>query len=235
MLSEALASIEAQVYMDTETVVVDDASSDGTAAVLAAHSDVRVHRIERGGGYRDDPAPVFNLMMGLGRGNVLIQQSAEVVHLTPLAPMLAARVERGVVAFATVLNGSLAQLPGVRSSVAAGWGGPDLEWTGAAVEARYINRRERHPAGGLGTAIPPAATMIGSERLEIYTGAARAVPFFFCGAIHRDDWLHTVGCYTEGLSGIASDLYLVFRMIDLGFRFRFVGDAVAYHILHDKT
>jgi len=235
LLAKALESIHGQGYSNTEVVVVDDASTDDTPAIMGNYPWARSHRIERAGGYRDDPAPVFNLMMGLGQGDVLIQQSAEVIHLTPVATELAAAVERGTVAFATVLNGQPHQLPAVAAAVQAGWRGMDFEWTGAKAERGYVSRTEWHPAGGQGTAIPPPALTVGSEPVEMYTGHARAVPFFFCGAIHHDDWHHVVGRYTEGLSGIASDLYLVLRMVDLGFRFRFLGNAVAYHMLHVKS
>jgi hypothetical protein len=231
LLAQTLESIEAKHYGDTEVVVLDDSSTDGTTELLSRKPWVRAARIERDGGYRNDPASVFNQLMAMATGEILIQQSAEVVHLTPVARQLAEASEPGVVVFPTVLNGRADQLHRVAAAVAQGWMAVPDEWSGNGVG--WIDPEQVRPDGGAGVASPPVAAIVGGERIEIYTGAARAVPFFFAGAIQRDDWLRTGG-YPENVEHGASDLHLAFRMVALGLRFRFLGGAIAYHVSHDK-
>lgn len=232
LLALTLKSIRVRGYHDTEVVVLDDGSTDNTREVLAREGWVRSGFIDREGGYRNDPAPVYNHLMAMGQGDVLIQQSAEVVHLTPVARQLHEACESGVVVFATVLCGSLRDLPTVNRAVAAGWAGQATEWDG--MNRSYIDPDGRRPDGGQGTAIPPVVLRVGGALVDIYTSAERPVPFFFCGAITRGDWERTGG-YPEDVPHGASDLHLAVKMMRMGMRFRFLGGAVAYHIAHDKT
>lgn len=232
LLEAALVSIRAHAYEDTEVVVLDDASTDHTGLILARESWVRAERIERTGGYREDPAAVYNQLMGMATGEVLIQQSAEVVHITPVARQLAQACEPGIIVFATVLCGNYRQLAKVRWGVNAGWRGADYTWMGR--KQWPIDPMGRRPDGGEGTAVPPPTVVVGGERVDAYTSAERPVPFFFCGAIAREDWLRTGG-YQENIPHGASDLHLAIKMMEMGLKFRFLGDAVAYHIAHDKT
>lgn len=234
LLAEGLRSIRAKAYHDTEVIVLDDGSTDDMASVRAAFPApfVRWERIDREGGYREDPASVFNYLMAMASGDTLIQQSPEVIHLTRVAQELTEACEPGVVAFATVLDGAQGRLPGVDLAVRQGWRSDSAEWAGSG--AGWVHPRGIRGDGGRGTSEPPVTIPVGKERVQTYTSVHRQVPYFFCGAIMREDWARTGG-YPEGIPHGASDLHLAFRMIDLGLRFRFLGGAIAYHISHDKT
>jgi len=233
LLEVTLQSIRAQGYADTEVLVLDDASTDETPSMVERYPWVTWARYERAGGYLNDPAPIYNHLLGLAAGEILIQQSAEVVHLTPVARQLFEAVEPGAAAFATVLSGRQDQLAHISRTVRRdGWQTDGFEWYG--YERRWINPDGRRPDGGEGTAVPPVSIMLGGLIVETYTSHHRPVPFFFCGAITREDWLKTGG-YPEGIPHGASDLHLAIRMMELGMRFKFLGGAVAYHIAHDKS
>lgn len=233
LLGESLRSIKAKNYAQTEVLVIDDSSTDRTAEVLRQAPWVRGHRIDRGGGYREDPAEVFNLMLGMATGTVLLQQSAEVVHLTDVGRQLREAVEPGVVAFATVISGAPGNRRVAEAFVARGWVANGGEWTGQDNRS-VINPDGVRPDGGQGTVIPPPRVKMGNQAFDLYTGADRPAPLFFCGAMLKDDWEKTGG-YPVGIPHGASDLHLAVRMMRLGFRFRFLGGAIAYHQEHRKS
>lgn len=231
-LKAALESIRSKEYADTEVIVIDDGSTDGTWEYLETQPWVSSHFTPRDGGYRLDPASLFNGMMMKAAGDVLIQQSAEVLHLTPVARQLVEACESHVPAFATVLSGEMNQVPQVQRAVEQGWHLDGYEWGG--MDRSIIDPDGRRPDGGEGTARPPASLIVGGERVDAYTSVDRPVPFFFCGAILRQDWIDTGG-YPLDLHHGASDLHFGFRMLECGFRFRFLGGAIAFHLAHEKT
>lgn len=73
-LPVALASIFAQTFPDFELLVVDDGSTDGTAAVLDRLSDTRVRVFSSGGA---GLAAALNLGLGQARGAYLARHDAD--------------------------------------------------------------------------------------------------------------------------------------------------------------
>jgi glycosyltransferase involved in cell wall biosynthesis len=69
LLSRAIASVAAQTYANWELLVVDDASMDGTEAVLAGISDPRV-RVFHGAG--SGPCAARNLALAGARGALVV-------------------------------------------------------------------------------------------------------------------------------------------------------------------
>ena len=97
-LGEALASAWAQDLEDFEVVVVDDASTDGTADVLAAQDDprLRVHRSGRNLGH----AGALNLALSLSRGALVKFLDADDALLPGALAALAAPFDRPSVGLA---------------------------------------------------------------------------------------------------------------------------------------
>lgn len=75
-LADALASVFAQTEPAAEVLVVDDGSSDGTAALAAAHAGVRLLRQERRG-----PAAARNRGARAARGELLAFLDADDLFL----------------------------------------------------------------------------------------------------------------------------------------------------------
>src|SRR5436189_2072285 len=74
-LGEAIGSVLGQTFSDLELIVVDDASTDRTAALLEAASRdarVRVHRLERNLGV----AGALNAGCRLARGELIARMDA---------------------------------------------------------------------------------------------------------------------------------------------------------------
>jgi GT2 family glycosyltransferase len=69
LLTECLDALKQQTYTDFETIVVDDASTDGTSEVLRKYPDVKVVRLpgERGHGF----VAAVNAGLAVARGEVL--------------------------------------------------------------------------------------------------------------------------------------------------------------------
>ena len=89
-VAEAIDSALAQTYPDTEVIVVDDGSSDGSREVIAAYGDrVRPLLKENGG-----QASAFNAGFGLARGEVILFLDADDA-LLPTAAAEAVDLLRG--------------------------------------------------------------------------------------------------------------------------------------------
>jgi glycosyltransferase involved in cell wall biosynthesis len=76
-LDEALASVSAQTYAPVETIVVDDGSSDGTAAVARAHPDITLIEQENSG-----PSAARNRGFAASRGEFVAFHDSDDV-MTP--------------------------------------------------------------------------------------------------------------------------------------------------------
>jgi glycosyltransferase involved in cell wall biosynthesis len=86
LLDKTLASIFVQtVPFEYEIILIDDGTNDTTQEVLqkyAHHPQLKVHRIEREAKHRNPSVP-RNISIALSRGEVLIMQSDDVIHVTP--------------------------------------------------------------------------------------------------------------------------------------------------------
>jgi len=71
-LGEAIASVQAQTYRSFEIVVVDDGSTDATAAVARRHADVRLLQQSNAG-----LSAARNAGLALGRGDYLVFLDAD--------------------------------------------------------------------------------------------------------------------------------------------------------------
>jgi hypothetical protein len=219
LLAITLASIVQQGYSGVEVLVVDDASSDGTQAVVAGFSGlVRSIRIERPGGFRTNPSPVLNLGHALARADVVIEQGGEVVHVNDCVTPLLSRCVPGRVVFARTLAGTVADLELVRAEVAAG----TYRFPPDVVSATPRTCGDRVPIQRVG----PGST-------RIYCGSERQMPFMFMGAIHRRDF-DEAGRHANALTA-RNDEDLANRLKARPRRFIFCGSALGFHLNHDKT
>src|SRR5437016_5735478 len=75
LLPRALASVLDQSVVDLECIVVDDGSSDGTAAWLADHADTRLHVLHTAGGR--GPAGARNDGISVARGRYVAFQDSD--------------------------------------------------------------------------------------------------------------------------------------------------------------
>lgn len=104
-LAEQIGSILVQLHDDDELVIVDDASIDGTIAILSALDDPRVvvHRNSENLGY----VRTFEKAMSLARGDVLLLSDQDDIWIDGRRDRLvAATDEAGVVASDLLLLGS---------------------------------------------------------------------------------------------------------------------------------
>lgn len=221
-LRRGLDSIAARGYQDLECILVDDDSRDAeTQAAIALHPWLEVVRMGENRPYRTRPGRVMNVGHARATGEIHLEQSAEVVHLTDCVTPLVATCEPGVMVLATVLNGTPDELAAVERAVAAGAEMPPdadsrelefvLDW------GTSINRRVK----------------IGPVDVEVFCGAARPTPFMFLGALHREDW-RRLGGYDEKHPH-PHDADLASRFIQAGGTFRWIGSALAFHLKHGKT
>jgi len=222
----AMLTIWNRKYKDIDILVVDDGSFDDTPRITRDFSDVitRYHRIDRPGGYRRNPAEVLNIGHALSETDVVIEQGAEVCHLTDCVTPLLEGCSSGTVVLARVYNGRTEDLDRVESALRAGKLLPSVrDHVPSSVRTdgdRWpVPRVDVHATSGIG--------------VDLYCGEERAVPFLFLGASHGDDF-SAVGGYDEKLSG-RNDEDLANRLLGRGVRFVFSNQAIAFHLLHGKS
>jgi glycosyltransferase involved in cell wall biosynthesis len=214
-LRVALPTILAKGYADVEILVVDDGSTDETPDVLAAYGDaLRVHRVERTGGYRRNPSHVLNLGHKLAKADVVIEQGGEVCHLNDcVAPLLAA-CEPGRIALARVYDGPPKAIPSLIEHYARNPYPADFELDKPRTEAYTWKVPLVHG-------------------VKLFCGTERPAPFVFLGAVHRQDF-EAVGGYNLRIKD-NNDGDFAARQLRRGTRFRFVGNALALHLSHGKS
>jgi len=221
LLKMALDSIWAHSYEGTEVIVVDDGSTDCTESVLRSFVKwpaLRTKRIERNGGYRKNPGPVYNAAHNMATGDVHIEQSAETIHLTPSVDLLVAACVPGTMVLATVFKGSPLEMRAVRAAIEDGSYVYGKEFTETRpIVVGHHRQPKRHPVYG-------AQTICGHDR---------PCPLMFLGAIHRDDW-RTSGGY-DHIDRIGNDQRLAEAMISRGAKFTFLTRAIGFNLDHGKT
>ena len=218
-LAVALESIKTQNYQDVEIVVIDDASSDDTTKVLRSHGNgLRSIRIDRLGGYRPNPSAVLNVGHLVAKSDIVIEQGAEVCHLTDCVTPLLEVCRPGIVALARVHNGSIEEMKSVRQDIITG-------------HYSFPDDFKPDRCETVGTKLK--GPIVGKSRTLLYCGRERPAPFLFLGAIHREDFA-AVGRYNETIVR-GNDEDLANRLQARGVRFCFVGRAVAFHLKHGKS
>jgi glycosyltransferase involved in cell wall biosynthesis len=218
-LSHALNSIRAQNYENVDIIVIDDASTDNTPEILRQHKDILdVSRIERKGGYRRNPGFVLNAGHTLARTNIVIEQGGEVCHLTDCVAPLISACRPGIVALATVYNGTAEEMRLLEKDIKEG----RYEFTKDAIP-------ETIRTSGNRWVVP----RVGPHQIQLYCGQERPAPFLFLGAIHREDFEAIQGYDEKRANGNDEDL--ANRLLWKGVRFCFVGKAVAFHLKHGKS
>lgn len=222
LLAHGLLALAEHEYIDVETIVIDDGSIDSeTPTILERyHESIHVHRIDRMGGYRENPAHVLNVGHALAKADIHLEQNAEVCHITDCVTPLLEVCRPGLVALARVHNGGMVDYMRVVTAVR--------------------DKRYSFPEDVIPKAVPFEASHLvvprvhpGSPGTQLYCGIERPVPFFFCAAIHKKDF-NFVGGYDESAT-CNNDGNLAERLWKSGVRFCFVGNAVAFHLQHGKT
>lgn len=223
---EAEVSVPTWLAQDFhELVIIDDGSGPEDQKFLAdlqrnapARLRVNVMRLEDTG-YKRYPLRAFNQCMEVATGDVLVQQSPEVAHLTPgLIRRLAEAVPPGGASFARVYDAPIEEVRrGIGGMVPAG-----EPWSNETARLKLHelpNAGESHPTW------------------RIYTGHERPLPFFFCGAIQASTW-REMGGYNEQIDSTfdyGADAEFADRMLQEGRRINGLGDALAVHIQHGRA
>lgn len=223
LLRSGLESVFSWDYPGVEVLVVDDDSTDETEKVFTEWSGkIRSFRIRRARmkGYRRNPSPVLNIGHAMARADVVIEQNPEVCHLTNCAEPLIEACRPGIVALARVHNGTREEMGKVMIDLAEG-------------RYEFPEDVEPDPKTLVTNGDKHRVPRVGVSGTQIYCGSERLAPFLFLGAIHRDDF-ERVGGYNESLSS-RNDENLANRLIASGIRFRFLGNAVAFHLSHGKS
>jgi hypothetical protein len=215
----SLPTIQARNYRDLDVVVIDDGSTDGTKHLLRQWPGIRVLSMDRIGGYRKNPSPVWNLGHRSVETDVVIEQGGEVAHLTNCIDPLLETCRPGIVSLARVYHGEVEDLRRVDRH----FSDPGAAWPAdVLVEGKGM----RTNAGTW-----PAARV--TPGVDLFCGSERPVPFMFLGAIHREDF-EAVGGYDESRPD-RNDEDLANRLIARGVNFFFSGRAIAFHLRHGKS
>lgn len=222
-LAETLESF-ARLYMraafkGVRVLVIDDASTDGTPDLLRQFGSlIDVHRIEREGGYRNNPSAVLNLGHRLADTDIVIEQGAEVVHLNDCITPLVEACKPGTVALARVFNGDSQRMGAERAFMSS----EVYKYSEDVTPDSVQTNGDLHRVPSFGE--PPA---------QLYCGAERLAPFQFLGAIHREDF-EAVGGYDENRAR-RNDEDFANRLQARGVKFCFLGRAIAWHLIHGKS
>jgi len=215
----SLPILKSRHYWNVEIILVDDASSDNTNAVLAENEGLlKVHRLERRGTYRKNPAFVLNHAHMLARHDIVIEQGGEVCHLTDCVTPLLELCRPGIVAMARVYNGTHLEMASIMNAINNDSYKYVDDYCPETVQTDGTHWKVKKD------------TQFG---VDIFCGKERPAPFIFCGAIHKQDF-DLVGGYDENIP-CNNDGDLAERLQNNGVKFVFSGKAIAFHLKHDKT
>lgn len=229
---EAIVSLPTWIHQQPdELVIIDDGSEPSDEEFIRSVQprfgktqlvfERNVREVDDDG-YQRYPLRAFNRCMEAATGDVLIQQSPEVAHLsTDLMLRLAQAVPDGGAAFARVLDAPRDLVWGTLSLDLADQTLGSLSgepWT--EEDAKIVQHDLPRFDGGW----------------RLYTGHERPLPFFFCGAIHRKTWKE-MGGYDESIDSTfdyGADAEFADRMLKEGRPIRGLGTALAVHIQHGR-
>lgn len=169
-------------------------------------------------GYKLNPSHTWNVGHSLCTSDVIIEQGGEVCHLNDCVTPLSRECVPGIVALARVYAGTPSDMQKIKNMIEDGtYQYPQDILAGDSVtEAGTWN-----------------AARVGRDKIDLYCGKERQVPFLFLGAIHRLDF-ERVGGYNESLRD-RNDTDLANRLQAAGVKFKFLGNAVAFHLAHKKS
>jgi len=216
-LDLSLQSITEKNYPDLEGIVWDDSSMDDTAAVVANYPGTTYRKHEHSGAYVRNPGGIINAGHKACACPIIIEQCAEVFHITDCITPLLKLCRPGLVVLARVYNGSPTHLKLLRDEINAG---------------RYIFPDDYYPEIIITRGDQLPVPRVGRNLIQLYCGIERPAPFLWLGAIHRDDF-NSIGGYNEALQ-TNGDGDMAARLWAAGIRFCFSGHAVAFHQEHDK-
>lgn len=200
LLETVLCSLKQQTFMDFRTVVVDDASSDGTVGWLAEHwpaVEVVAHEENRG------VAAALNTCFAMGEGSEFVLLLNNDVELDPACIeqlMGALRASpQAAVAQAKLLDFSRREL---------------LDGTGDSYSWAGVPHRRGQSELDQGQ----------YDELQDVFGACAAT------ALYRRSALEEVGGFDEQFFALCEDIDWSFRARLAGYSCRYAPAAVAYHI-----
>jgi len=219
-LGPALKSIVDKDYQDLDILVVDDGSTDETAAVAERFKNcgVRYIKLSHEGGYRSNPSVVLNFGHRIAGNEIVIEQGGEVCHVTDCISPLVEVCRPGMAALARVHHGEPEEM---------------LDLLKAIESQDYVYPEDFMPENIQTCGDHWAVPRVGTTKTALYCGRERPAPFIFLGAIHQRDF-KAIGGYDEGLR-CNNDGDLARRLWAVGVRFCFVGRAVAFHLKHEKS